>query len=170
MADRKGHADFLQLGDWNATCSLCGFKFKASELRKHWQGQYRCQKCWEPRHPQDYVKGIPDDMSVPWSQPPADFFIPMPPGLYGGPGGPGTTGSNPPPGGGSGGTEPPAGCTVSGITGVCDFAVVDCAQVDVTSGNGGATVGCSLNGTSGVCDYSVVDCGVVDYVPAGLGG
>jgi hypothetical protein len=67
-----GQADFLSLGDWNAACSMCGHKFKASELRRHWQGMYRCKKCWEPRHPQDFVKSVKDDMSVPWSQPRTD--------------------------------------------------------------------------------------------------
>lgn len=70
-----GHADFLKLGDWNSVCSLCGHKFKASELSKHWQGFYRCKTCWEPRHPQDFVRGVKDDQSVPWSQPSNDTDI-----------------------------------------------------------------------------------------------
>jgi hypothetical protein len=56
-------------GDWNAACFRCGQKRKASELRKEWQGYYVCPEHWEPRHPQDFVKGVPDDSSVPWSQP-----------------------------------------------------------------------------------------------------
>jgi len=28
-----------------------------------------CFSCWEPRQPQDFVKAIPDNMSVPWSRP-----------------------------------------------------------------------------------------------------
>ena len=56
-------------GDWNAACFRCGQKRKASELRKQWQGYYVCPEHWEPRHPQDFVKGIPDNESVPWSQP-----------------------------------------------------------------------------------------------------
>lgn len=60
--------DFI-LGDWNATCSMCGGKFKASQLKKHWQGFWRCQKCWNPRHPQDFVRAVKDVQTVPFDQP-----------------------------------------------------------------------------------------------------
>lgn len=56
-------------GDWKAQCFRCGGSYLASMLRKEWQGYYVCQRCWEPRHPQDFVKGVPDDPSVPWTQP-----------------------------------------------------------------------------------------------------
>ena len=72
----KGRADHLDLGTWNALCYFCGFKFKANEMRKHWQGFYVCERCWEPRQPQDFVRAIPDKMAAPWAQPvPADSFI-----------------------------------------------------------------------------------------------
>lgn len=70
-----GKADFLRLGDWNAACSMCGRKRKASELVKNWQGFYRCPEHNEPRHPQDFVRAVKDDMSVPWSQPSTDTDI-----------------------------------------------------------------------------------------------
>jgi hypothetical protein len=74
----KGKADFLELGDWNAVCYQCGRKFKASSLRKHWQGYYVCQAHWEPRQPQDFVRSIPDTQTPPWAQPmPAPVFIAM---------------------------------------------------------------------------------------------
>lgn len=70
------HADRLALGDWNALCSLCGHKFKASELTKNWQGQYRCRRCQEPRHPQDFVKAIPEKEVPSWIQPrPSNTFV-----------------------------------------------------------------------------------------------
>ena len=28
-----------------------------------------CKECWEPRHPQDFLRGVPDDPSVPWTRP-----------------------------------------------------------------------------------------------------
>ena len=72
----KGKADYLLLGDWNATCFECGMKFKASTLKKHWQGYWVCAKHWEPRHPQDFVKGVADNQSAPWVQPmPTDAFV-----------------------------------------------------------------------------------------------
>lgn len=67
-----GPSDYLKLGDWNATCSQCGRKKKASELVKNWQGMYRCPEHNEPRHPQEFVRARPEIISVPWSQPPGD--------------------------------------------------------------------------------------------------
>jgi hypothetical protein len=64
-----GQADYLALGDWNATCSMCGGKRKASTMVKNWQGQWRCPEHNEPRHPQDFVRGVQDVQTVPWSQP-----------------------------------------------------------------------------------------------------
>ena len=70
-----GKADYLELGSWNALCYSCGFKFKASMLKRHWQGYYVCERCWEPRHPQDFVRSVPDVQTPPWAQPmPADSF------------------------------------------------------------------------------------------------
>jgi hypothetical protein len=60
---------YFKPGDNNAVCFECGMKFKASELKKHWQGYYVCEKHWEPRHPQDYVRAVKENPSPPWSQP-----------------------------------------------------------------------------------------------------
>jgi hypothetical protein len=73
----KGPADHLVLGDWNATCYICGRKFKASQLRKHWRGYWVCEVDWEPRHPQDFVRAVPDVQTVPWAQDPADVLLPQ---------------------------------------------------------------------------------------------
>jgi hypothetical protein len=63
-------------GDWNAWCEVCGFKFKASKLRKRWDGLMVCNDDWEHRHPQDLIKVPKDDQTVPWAAPePADEFI-----------------------------------------------------------------------------------------------
>lgn len=56
-------------GDWWAVCAICGNRYYASELVRHWHGNYWCRRCWEPRHPQDFVRGIPDRPGVPWTQP-----------------------------------------------------------------------------------------------------
>lgn len=70
-----GRADFLQLGDWNVQCYQCGRKRKGSTMKKHWQGYWVCPEHWESRHPQDFVRNVPDDMTPPWSQPqPAPVF------------------------------------------------------------------------------------------------
>lgn len=64
----RGHADHWIPGDWNAECYVCGRKYKASEMRKHWQGYMVCDKDWEPRQPQDFVRGVPDQQTPPWVQ------------------------------------------------------------------------------------------------------
>ena len=64
-----GRADYWKHGDHNAICDVCGFKFKASELKKTWDNFYVCSKDFEPRHPQDFLRGKKDDQSVPWSRP-----------------------------------------------------------------------------------------------------
>jgi hypothetical protein len=74
----KGKFDYLRLGDWNAVCYMCGFKFKASMLVRYWQGFYVCDQCYEIRQPQDFVRGVPDTQAPPWTQPePEDVFIPI---------------------------------------------------------------------------------------------
>lgn len=69
-----GRADYYAEGDFNATCSMCGRKRKASTLVKNWQGQYRCPEHNEPRHPQDFVRAVPDVQTPPWTQPQSDAF------------------------------------------------------------------------------------------------
>ena len=67
-----GKADFLKLGEYNMICDRCGFKYKSSEIRKEWDGLMVCGKCWEPRQPQDFVRGVKDDQHVPVSRPDSD--------------------------------------------------------------------------------------------------
>lgn len=72
----KGRADYLELGSWNTVCYQCGRKFKAGMLKRHWQGYYVCPEHWEPRHPQDFVRGVQDIVTPPWTQPmPPDQFV-----------------------------------------------------------------------------------------------
>ena len=53
-------------GDWDAICDSCGRKFKASKLKQRWDGLMVDSLCWEPRQPQDLVRGVPDPQLVPW--------------------------------------------------------------------------------------------------------
>jgi hypothetical protein len=65
---------------WNAICDRCGGKFKNWQLRLEWNGLRTCcgegtHHCWEPRHPQDFVKGRADKQAPPWTRPEApDVF------------------------------------------------------------------------------------------------
>jgi len=70
-----GNTYFLK-GSWNVICDRCGEKYKAGQIRKEWTGLMVCEGCWEPRHPQDFIRTVPDTMSVPYVRPrPADIFI-----------------------------------------------------------------------------------------------
>ena len=66
--------DYYKPGDYNAICDGCGAKFKASELAKDWKGFFKCTKCWEPRHPQDFVRAYPgaEPSPVPFVRPPPE--------------------------------------------------------------------------------------------------
>ena len=57
-------------GDWNYVCQRCGFVIYGSEARREWTGLNVCDKCYDPRHPQDYVRGMRDDQTVPFANPP----------------------------------------------------------------------------------------------------
>jgi hypothetical protein len=63
-----GKSDFFKIGDWNAICDRCGHKYKASQLRDTWDNFRVCDNCWEPRHPQDFVRSKIDRQRVPWSR------------------------------------------------------------------------------------------------------
>lgn len=67
-APPKGRADYYSDGDFNALCSMCGRKRKALTLEKNWMGLYRCPEHNESRQPQDFVRNVRDDTSVPWAQ------------------------------------------------------------------------------------------------------
>lgn len=74
----KGRADYWEPGDWDAVCSMCGRKRKASTMEKNWQGLYRCPIHNEIRQPQDFVRGVKDDQGVPWAQPYEIDFVQFP--------------------------------------------------------------------------------------------
>ena len=63
-------------GDWKALCDVCGREFKASQLNKRWDGLMCCRQDWEPRQPQDFVRGVADPQLTPWTRPePAESWI-----------------------------------------------------------------------------------------------
>lgn len=62
-------ADYFAPGLWNAICDRCGRKFKSSRLRATWDGLMVCERDWEPRHPQDFVRAVRDFIAPPWTRP-----------------------------------------------------------------------------------------------------
>lgn len=65
MAD----ADFYKQGEWNFTCDLCGRKQKSGQAMLTWNGLYVCRHHREVRNPQDFLRGVKDNQSVPWTRP-----------------------------------------------------------------------------------------------------
>ena len=61
--------DGFKLGDWNVICDVCGVKLKASKAKLRWDGLYVCPDDWEVRQPLDFVRGVKDDQSVPYTRP-----------------------------------------------------------------------------------------------------
>lgn len=73
-----GKADYYRSGAWNFYCDLCGAKTKSTDSMLTWNGLRVCRHHKEVRNPQDFVRGVKDDPSVPWSRPkPADIFVPQ---------------------------------------------------------------------------------------------
>lgn len=60
---------YYVMGQWNATCDQCGRVFKSGDIRLRWDNARVCDACFEIRQPQDFVRAIKDDPSVPWSRP-----------------------------------------------------------------------------------------------------
>lgn len=51
-------------GDHWRICDECGWKVRASETRKRWDGLIVCLPDFEMRHPQDFVRGRADRQRV----------------------------------------------------------------------------------------------------------
>jgi hypothetical protein len=60
---------YFKLGERNAVCYVCGFERKSSEMLLRWDGVYVCKQDWEPRQPQDFVRGTPEEEAPEWTQP-----------------------------------------------------------------------------------------------------
>lgn len=63
-------------GAYNVICERTGFKVKSTRTRKEWTGATVRTESWEPRHPQDLIRSVQDDQSVPDPNPePEDVFL-----------------------------------------------------------------------------------------------
>lgn len=66
---------YFKSGSWNVICAVCGRQFKASDIRKRWDGLLVCHSDYEERHPLDFVRALPERAGVPYANPePADTF------------------------------------------------------------------------------------------------
>lgn len=63
-------------GDFWRVCDVCGFRYRASETRKRWDGLMVCKADFETRHPQDGVRAVRDRIIVPEPRPePEPVFL-----------------------------------------------------------------------------------------------
>ena len=69
--------NWLDLGNYNAICDSCGRKFKASTMKKRWDGLFVCPEDFEPRHPQLSlrVRGDKQTVPIPRPDPEQDTFL-----------------------------------------------------------------------------------------------
>jgi hypothetical protein len=67
---------FYKPGSFYRVCERTGFATRAERTQREWQGLFVRREVFEPRQPQDFVRGVPDIQTVPYSRPrPADVFI-----------------------------------------------------------------------------------------------
>jgi hypothetical protein len=59
----------FRLGSFYRTDDRTGFPQRAERTRREWTGLIVDEARWEPRQPQDLVKGVPDIQSVPDPRP-----------------------------------------------------------------------------------------------------
>ena len=45
-------------------CERTGMVIRSSDAREEWTGLIVAKSEWEARHPQDFLRGVPDDMSA----------------------------------------------------------------------------------------------------------
>ncbi len=69
---------YLKLGEWNAICDICKFKYKSSELKLNWRNEMVCESDWEMRNMQDFIRVRTERGSAPWVRPEGeDVFLPV---------------------------------------------------------------------------------------------
>lgn len=62
--------DDYRPGDFWRIDDRSGFKVRASRTEKEWDGLIVSQDAWEPRQPQDFVRGVEDRQAAPDPRPP----------------------------------------------------------------------------------------------------
>lgn len=69
--------DEFKFGEYNMICDRTGFKIKSGDAKREWNGLTVRKESWEPRHPQDFVRGRADRQAVPNArpEPASDTFI-----------------------------------------------------------------------------------------------
>lgn len=72
---RKG-GTFYKRGSNNIICDQSGFKTKLHQAKKTWDGFWVHRDFWEPRQPQDFVRGVIDNIKADVTRPESeDVFL-----------------------------------------------------------------------------------------------
>jgi hypothetical protein len=50
-------------GDRWLECDRCGIEYRLSKIKEEWNGLQVCEKCWEPRHTLDFLRGKSDTIT-----------------------------------------------------------------------------------------------------------
>lgn len=65
MADDRHYVP----GDFFRICDRSGFKIRARRTQMEWNGLIVYERFWEARQPQDFVRGVADNQTVPYARP-----------------------------------------------------------------------------------------------------
>ena len=61
---------------WLVICDVCGFEFRSDQVRKRWDNLIVCEKDYETRHEQEFLRTRAECNDLPFVRPePADTFI-----------------------------------------------------------------------------------------------
>jgi len=70
------YPDIYKHGDYNAICDVCGWKYKASELKRRWDGRMVCENDFELRHSLDKARQLGESLTIPYVAPEStDQFV-----------------------------------------------------------------------------------------------
>jgi len=76
---RRRHTRDPQNGQPVAIDPASGFKVPLSSLVKQWDGEMVAREFVDRRNPQDFVRGVPDNVALPYARPESpDVFIAQP--------------------------------------------------------------------------------------------
>lgn len=68
-----GRDYYYKPGSFYRICDRTGFRYRAERTRKEWDQLIVRDQSWEIRQPQDFVKGVRDDQTVPEARPRPTF-------------------------------------------------------------------------------------------------
>ena len=61
---KKSGGNYYESGGHNVIDDICGFKVKASETVRRWDGMIMRREDYEERHPQDFLRGSKERIGV----------------------------------------------------------------------------------------------------------